>query len=95
MTIYLGEQLLAGLSSQIEPSKNIGQIIQSIIPLTDAGLHLLDGSLISGSGSYSAFVDYISGLVTDYPNLFETEANWQSSEEMSKGKKNANNKIEK
>lgn len=43
-------------------SRNIGEIIQSTIPLTDAGLHLLDGSLISGSGSYSAFVDYIGNL---------------------------------
>lgn len=59
-------------------SRNIGEIVASTIPLTDAGLHLLDGSLISGSGSYSAFVDYIAGLVADYPGLFDTEANWQS-----------------
>lgn len=43
-------------------SRNIGEIVTSTIPLTDAGLHLLDGSLIQGSGSYSAFVDYIAGL---------------------------------
>lgn len=59
-------------------SRNIGEIVASTIPLTDAGLHLLDGALIQGSGSYSAFVDYIAGLVTDYPDLFETEANWQT-----------------
>ena len=41
-------------------SRNIGEIVQSTIPLTDAGLHLLDGALISGSGSYSAFVDYLA-----------------------------------
>lgn len=58
-------------------NRNIGEIVASTIPLTDAGLHLLDGALISGSGSYSAFVDYIAGLVTNYPDLFETEANWQ------------------
>ena len=62
-------------SSSIE---RIGQIISSTIPLTDAGLHLLDGALISGNGSYSAFVDYIAGLTSDYPDLFDTEANWQS-----------------
>ena len=61
------------------PARNIGEIVQSTIPLTDAGLHLLDGSLISGSGSYADFVTYIAGLVNDYPNLFETEANWQTS----------------
>ncbi len=60
-------------------SHYIGEVVSSTIPLADAGLHLLDGSLISGSGSYGAFVDYISGLVADYPDLFDTEANWQSS----------------
>lgn len=70
--IYLGTVNIGG------SSRNIGEIIQSTIPLTDAGLHLLDGSVISGSGAYSAFVTYISGLVTDYPDLFTTEANWQN-----------------
>ena len=59
-------------------SRNIGEIVQSTIPLTDAGLHLLDGALISGSGSYSDFVTYIAGLVSSYPEIFDTEANWQS-----------------
>ena len=61
-------------------SRNIGEIVSSTIPLTDAGLHLLDGSLISGSGSYSAFVDYIADLYDsgDYTAIFDTEANWQS-----------------
>ena len=60
------------------PTRNIGQIIESTLPLTDAGLHLLDGSLIDGSGIYADFVTYISGFVNTYPDLFETEANWQS-----------------
>ena len=60
-------------------SRNIGEIVQSTVPLADAGLHLLDGALIDGSGSYSEFVGYIAGLVTQYPDLFETEANWQQS----------------
>ena len=74
MSLYLGTTPIAVNSS----SRNIGEIIQSTLPLTDAGLHLLDGSLIS-SGSYSAFVTYIAGLVSSYPDLFTTEANWQSS----------------
>ena len=74
MTLYLGTKPIAGNSS----SRNIGEIVASTVPLTDAGLHLLDGSLVSGSGSYSAFVDYIAGLVSNYPDLFETEANWQN-----------------
>lgn len=58
-------------------SRQIGEIVTSTIPLTDAGLHLLDGALISGSGSYGDFVTYISGLVSTYPNLFTTESGWQ------------------
>lgn len=59
-------------------SRNVGEIVKSTIPLTDAGLHLLDGSLISGGGAYDAFITYIAGLVSTYPDLFETEANWQT-----------------
>lgn len=59
-------------------TRNIGEIVASTIPLTNAGLHLLDGALIQ-YGSYSAFVDYIAGLVTDYSDLFCTEADWQTS----------------
>lgn len=59
-------------------SRNIGEIVASTIPLTDAGLHLLDGALINGSGSYADFVTYIAGLVSAYPDLFTTEANWQA-----------------
>ena len=60
-------------------SRNIGEIVASTIPLTDAGLHLLDGSLIQGSGIYSAFVTYIAGIVSTYPDLFVTESEWQQS----------------
>jgi hypothetical protein len=63
------------------PHRSIGEIITSTIPLTDAELHLLDGSLLSGSGSYGAFVSYIAGLYTADPtaNYFTTEADWQTS----------------
>lgn len=62
----------------VDGARKIGQIVQSTIPLSDAGLHLLDGSLISGSGSYADFVTYISNLdlSADY---FCTEAEWQTS----------------
>ena len=59
-------------------SRNIGEIVSSTIPLTDAGLHLLDGALIDGSGIYSAFVDYIANLDLT-ANYFCTEAEWQQS----------------
>lgn len=80
MSLYLGNNLISGSGTSIEPSRNMGQIISSTLPLVDAGLHLLDGALISGSGSYSAFVDYIADIYDggNYPDLFDTEANWQS-----------------
>lgn len=62
MSSYLGDKLISGAEQFVGESRNIGQIIPSTIPLTDAGLHLLDGALIQGDGIYSAFVDYIAGL---------------------------------
>ena len=60
-------------------ARNIGELVPSVLPLTDAGLHLLDGSLISGNGIYGDFVDYVSGLYEENPtaSYFTTEANWQ------------------
>ena len=59
-------------------SRNIGEIVASTIPLTDAGLHLLDGSLIQGDGIYADFVNYIAGLDLT-ANYFCTETEWQQS----------------
>lgn len=47
------------------PYRNIGEVITSALPLTDAGLHLLDGSLILGGGVYDDFVNYIAELASD------------------------------
>lgn len=60
-------------------SRNIGEIVASTMPLTDAGLHLLDGSQLQ-YGSYKAFIDYIADLYDsgNYSAIFDTEANWQS-----------------
>lgn len=59
-------------------ARNVGEIVASTIPLTDAGLHLLDGAVLSSNGVYLDFVTYIDGLANSYPDLFTTEANWQS-----------------
>ncbi len=59
-------------------NRNIGEIIASTVPLTDAGLHLLDGATIQGDGSYAAFVTYMAGLVSTYPKCFTTETTWQN-----------------
>jgi len=74
MSLYLGENKIADNTS----SRIVGEIITSSIPLADPALHLLDGAVINGAGSYAKFVNYIAGLVNDYPSLFETETNWQS-----------------
>ena len=62
-------------------SRIIGELVQSLLPLTDAGLHLADGATIQGGGIYSEFVDYINSLYQANPNAayFTTEANWQNS----------------
>ena len=57
--------------------RTIGEIVTSAIPLSDSGLHLLDGSLISGSGVYSQFVSYIANIYNSCLNYFCTEAEWQ------------------
>lgn len=55
------------IKNNVGSSRNIGEIISSTIPLTDAGLHLLDGALISGTGIYADFVDYIADLYNENP----------------------------
>lgn len=63
-------------------SRNIGETVFSLLPLDDAGLHLLDGSLISGAGAYAGFIAKIAQLYGDGSNVpayFTTEALWQQS----------------
>lgn len=61
MSLYLGDQLISGVSTPVQ-GRVLGQIIQSLIPVNDAGLHLADGSTISGTGSYSDFYNYMENL---------------------------------
>ena len=64
------------------PGRLIGEIVTSSIPITDACLHLLDGTIIDGNGIYKDFVEYIGELYgdgIDVPAYFETEENWQES----------------
>lgn len=63
----------------VAKTRIVGEIIESTIPLTDAGLHLLDGSVIIGNGVYSEFVTYMAGLVSTHPEIFTTETDWQNS----------------
>ena len=63
----------------IPSSRCIGEIITSTVPLQDAGLHLLDGSVLSDSGSYSDFVAYVHQLALDHPELVIEDEDWQAS----------------
>ena len=50
-------------------NRSIGEIVPSTLPLTEAGLHLLDGSLIT-SGMYADFVTYIADLYDTTTNIY-------------------------
>lgn len=78
MSLYLGDELIAGAGTPTLDTRNVGQIIQSVMPLSDAGLHLLDGSLLA-NGSYSAFISYMASMYVSCPEIFDTESNWQQS----------------
>ena len=67
MTLYLGNNLISGVATPTEPTRNLGQIIESILPITDAGLHLLDGSKILGGGIYNDFVTKIGEIYDAQP----------------------------
>ena len=56
-----------------------GSTIFSLIPLAEAGLHLLDGSLLTVGGIYDEAITKISALKSSNLNLFTTEENWQQS----------------
>lgn len=57
-----------------------GEIIISTVPVTDANVHLADGALLDGAGSYADFVDVIAALHDADPTnpIFTDETTWQS-----------------
>ena len=65
----------------IPPARNVGETVYSLLPIKDARLHLLDGSVIEGTGIYKEFVDYIADLYNENPsaNYFTSEEDWQAS----------------
>ena len=67
MTQYLGDKLISGVAYPTEPTRNLGQIIESMLPLNDAGLHLIDGSKILGGGIYDDFVTKIGEIYDAQP----------------------------
>ena len=79
MSLYLGNDLISGNKPINLGVRNIGEVFPALLPVTDAGAHLLDGSLILGGGIYQGFVDYIANIVSIYPDVFTTESAWQTS----------------
>ena len=58
--------------------RTLGEIIFSLIPLTDPALHLLDGSLLDGTGVYNAFYTYMNNLYqSGFTDCFADENDWQ------------------
>lgn len=43
----------------------LGMIFPAAFPLTDASVHLLDGSIISQAGMYSSFASYLKSLIAN------------------------------
>lgn len=41
-------------------TRSVGELVISALPLTEAGLHLMDGELLYGNGIYSDFVQYVA-----------------------------------
>ena len=68
------------LASGSGSSKNIGEIVYSILPINDTGMHLADGSLLSKEGTYKNFYDYLLNIYNSgvAPNLFTDELTWQT-----------------
>lgn len=56
----------------------IGQIVESVLPLTDAGLHLLDGAKLPATGIYADFYAHCQSIQSSHPNLFVSESVWQT-----------------
>lgn len=60
-------------------STHVGQTIFSLLPINNAGVHLLDGTKLSGDGAYGGFVEYISELYDKAAYCFCSEDEWQAS----------------
>lgn len=59
--------------------RNMGELVYSTIPVTDAGLHLADGELLDGTGIYADFYDYMVGVYNaGHTSIFCSEADWQA-----------------
>lgn len=57
----------------------LAQVVQSVIPINDDRVRLLNGDVISkDTVKYVEFIDYVAGLQDEHPEYFLTEENWQT-----------------
>lgn len=57
----------------------LAQVIQSVIPINDDRVRLLNGDVISkDTTKYVEFINYVAGLQDEHPEYFLTEENWQT-----------------
>ncbi len=64
--------------SELPMGLPIGSIITSAVPLIDAGVHLLDGSIVSQTGIYAEFTNYLRQMTQTYPNLVCSNSEFDS-----------------
>lgn len=57
----------------------VGMTFFSLLPITDAGVRLLDGALLPVGGVYDDFIKYVASLRDKYQYLFASENAWQES----------------
>lgn len=68
---------------EVAMHRYMGELVSSIMPIMDASgetpksLHLLDGELISSSGMYKSFAEYLDKAIELFPSLDGTESEWQ------------------
>lgn len=65
-------------SASLPTGLPIGSIITSAVPLTDASVHLLDGSTISQTGIYADFVTYLKSQISAGYDLSCTETEFNN-----------------
>lgn len=83
MSIILNNQSIAGkyIYKEYIPQsyRYIGEIFQSILPIEDIRVALLDGHIIASSDGYGDFIQHLTSLSLIYPQLICTEDEWQTS----------------
>lgn len=57
----------------------IGQLVMSLVPISDSGVHILDGSILTVGGIYDAFITKIAALLSTNPGLFCTQTEFDES----------------